>query len=462
MIEPDDREVRQALRVMLSDRIGALKVPTGIYETVRRRHRRRQRAIVGGVLVVAVVAIVVPSVTLADRPTAPPSTERQCAFPGYKPAPGTFRLPAQSSVPGSLGGDAGVVAASLSAGWSALRAGDVGSSLDQGRAAVRMVQRVDGQIVALVSASGLGRRLIAEVWVWGPHVDHLVTMPAGEVRAPTPVHTAYAIGDVLIQGIDVCGSRHIVVATAPGTTGRATWIHAITPQLRAERSTLVVPMRADGIAVFRSDAPDLRIRLERAGRVVWDSGPQSSIIPSPWLRPTEQELDRAAAEASGNGNPDLVRSIVTMQLGGEILPVAQSNPAVLWSGRAGPATVALLTCTLPGGVRFVTAASAVAVGALYDPRYTGLLAPGALERTVLAWRPDESGRSVAVFAVGGVRAEAVLANGTVAGFTLSHGGGVLESRAAVRRVRVYGADDRLMGEQVPGHGLVDVPRETAI
>ena len=77
-----------------------------------------------------------------------------------------------------------------------------------------------------------------------------------------------------------------------------------------------------GIAVFRSDAPDLRIRLERAGRVVWDRGPQSSVAASPWLRPTEQDLDRAAAEAPGNGEPELVRSIVVMQLGGGTLPVA--------------------------------------------------------------------------------------------------------------------------------------------
>jgi hypothetical protein len=464
MTEPDDRETRQALRAMLSDRIGALTSPAGVYETVRRRHRRRQRAIVGGALVLAVAAVAVPSIALADRSAAPPAADRRCVFPGNEPAtvPEGVQLPAQRNVPGSLGGDAELVTAVLRAGWSAMRAEAGGSLLDPGTAHVQLVQRVEGQVIALVSATGLDRRLLGDTWVWGPDADHLVGMSAGGARSPRPMRTAYGIGDVLLQAIEVCGLRYVVVAAAPGTTGRASWISAITPQLRAERSSMTVPMRADGIAVFRSDAPDLRIRLERAGRSVWDGPLQSGIEGSPWQRPTEKDLDRVAAEAPGNGDPDILRSMVNMGLDGSNLPVQQSDQRVLWSGRAGSGTVAVSTCTLPGGVRYVTGGASRGVGSLNGPYYFGLLAPGALERTVLAWRPNLPGKPLVAFAVGGLRAEAVLADGDVARFALSGGGGVLESGATVRRVRVYGAGDRLIGEQVPGQGLADVPRETPL
>ena len=190
MTEPDDRETRQALRAMLADRIGTLVPPAGVYETVRRQHRRRRRAIVGGALVLAVAAVAVPSIALADRPGTPSAADRRCVFPGNGFAPRADRLPVQRDVPGSLGGDAELVTAVLRAGWSGMRAEAGGSLLDPGTARVRMVERVEGQVVALVSVDGLGRRLIAETWVWGPDADHLVAMAAGGVRAPTPVRTA--------------------------------------------------------------------------------------------------------------------------------------------------------------------------------------------------------------------------------------------------------------------------------
>jgi hypothetical protein len=461
MTEPGDREVQQALRAVLADRIGALTPPTGVYETVRRRRRHRQRVTVAGALVLAIAAVAVPSLALADRPAGPPATDRRCEFPGAEPVPNGDRLPGQRNVRGSLGGDAELVTAVLRAGWSVLRADPGGSSLDPDTARVELVERVEGQVVALVSAAGLQRRLLADTWVWGPDADNLVGMLDGVVRSPAPVRTAYPIGDVIVQARPLCGHRYVVVVAPPGTTGRASWISAITPQLRAERSATAVPMRADGIAVFRSDARDLRIRLERARRVLWDLGLQQDHVPPPW-RPTEEELDRVAAEAPGDGDPGLLRTIAGMTLGATDLPVQQSDPRVLWSGRAGSATVAVATCLLPGGVRYVTGASSTAVNSLTGPYYFGLLAPGALERTVLAWRPSLRGKPVAVFAVGGLRAEAVLANGDVTRFELSGGGGVLDSAAAVRRVRVYGEGDRLIGEQVPGRGLVDVPRETPL
>lgn len=468
MTEPDDRETQRALRAMLSDRIGALTPPAAVYETVRRRHRRRQRAIVGAALVLAAAAAAVPSIALAGRPGTPSAADRpadpRCVFPGHQPGtvPEGVRLPAQRGVPGSLGGDAALVAAVLRAGWSAMRTEPGGSLLDPGTARVRMVERVEGQVVALVSAAGLHRRLLVDTWVLGPDADHLVGMSAGAVRSPSPVRTAYAIGDVLLQAIDVCGLRYVVVAAAPGTTGWASWISAITPQLRAERSTVAVPLRADGTAVFRLDAPDVRIRLGRGGRSVWDGPLQSGIPGSPWMRPTEEDLVRVAAEAPGDGDPDLVGSIVGLQMSGSNLPVPQSDTRVLWSGRAGSGWTAVVgSCTLPGGVQYVTVGISNAVNSAYGD-YSGLLAPGALERTVLAWRADRPGRPLVVFAVGGLRAEAVLAGGAVTRFALSGGGGVLESGATVRRVRVYGAGDRLIGEQVPGQGLVDVPRETPL
>ena len=126
------------------------------------------------------------------------------------------------------------------------------------------------------------------------------------------------------------------------------------------------------------------------------------------------------------------------------------------------ATVAVAACTLPGGVQYLTGGSTAAADRLDGPYYFGLVAPGALERTVLAWRPARPGKPLVVFAVGGVRAEAVLAGGAVVPVALAGGGGVLAAGGSVVRVRVYGAGDRLIGEQVPGQGLAPVPREAPL
>jgi hypothetical protein len=421
--------------------------------------------------VLAAAAVAVPAVAVAGRPGTAPAVpaptagapaDRRCTFPGEEPAPRSDRLPAQRDVPGSLGGDAEVVDAVLRAGWSALRAEDPEARLDPATARVRLAERVEDQVVALVSASGLGRRLLADMWVWGPGADRLVATSAGLARGVVdPVPTAYALNDALVQAIEVCGSSYAVLAAAPGTTGRVSWTTAITPQLRGERRSIPAPLRADGTAVFRLDAADARFRLTRAGRELWDGGPQVGSL-SPWPLPTDEELDRVAAAAPGDGDPELLRTIARMSLNGGNIPVPQSDRRVLWSGRAGRATVAVAACTLPGGVQYLTGGSTAAADRLDGPYYFGLVAPGALERTVLAWRPARPGKPLVVFAVGGVRAEAVLAGGAVVPVALSGGGGVLAAGGSVVRVRVYGADDRLIGEQVPGQGLAPVPREAPL
>jgi hypothetical protein len=131
----------------------------------------------------------------------------------------------------------------------------------------------------------LDRRLLVDTWVWGPDGDHLVGYPAGAVHSPRPVRTAYAIGDVLLQGIELCGLRCVVVAAAPGTTGRASWISDHSP---------------------------------------------------------------AAGGAEHPGGA-LVRPILRLHLNGSNLPVPPSDPQVLWSGRAGSGWTAVVgSSTLPG------------------------------------------------------------------------------------------------------------------
>jgi hypothetical protein len=103
-------------------------------------------------------------------------------------------------------------------------------------------------------------------------------------------------------------------------------------------------------------------------------------------------------------------------MSGSNLPVPQSDARVLWSGRAGSGWTAVVdSSTLPGGVRYVTVGTSNAVNRAYGP-YSGLLPPGALEHTVLAWGANRPGKPLVVFAVGGLRAEAVLADGDVTRF----------------------------------------------
>lgn len=463
MSEPDEHEVRQELRAMLADRIGALRPPVGVYQTVRRRHQRRQRAVVGGAVVLAAAAVAGPSIAVAQRPAAgpgpatgtPAADGSRCELSGRRPAPAREQLPAQRTVPGSLGGDAALVAAVLRTGWSMLRADD-GSRLDPATARVKLAERVEGQVVGLVGASGQGGRELADTWVWGPDADHLVGETTGAAVGPVPLRTPYAIGDALVQGRQVCGVPYLFVLAPPGTTGRADWVGGFTPGLEAVGGSRAVPLRPDGTAAFRLDAPDVRIRLTRAGRTFYDLGPQTDHRDRP-AQPTKQDLDRAVADAPGDGDPAKVRSIVELNLGAARLPTPATDPRVLWTGRTASGWSAMVgAMTLPGGVRYVASGTTDVVDRSVG-YYFGLLAPGQLERTVLAWGDNRRGRPLIVFAVGGVRAEAVLAGGGVTPFALSGGGGMLESGEAVRRVRVYGPGDTLIGEQVPGRGLTPVP-----
>lgn len=464
----DDSEVRQALRAMLSDRMDTL-TPPSLYETVRTRAIRRRRATVGGALAVALAAVAVPSYALANRPVPAPATDRpavrQCTLdnaPLRPVPPSRDRLPVQRDVPGALGGDARTVDAVLRVGWAALRAdGMVPNSLEARTAKVIMVSRIEGQIVGLVGASGNGRRVIQDAWVWGPDPSRLAAITAGASGAAFPLRKPYPEGEIVLRAVPVCGVWHVVVVAPPGSTGQVTWVGAITPDLRGVRRTIAVPLRADGVAAFRVGWTFPRFRIERAGRVLWDQGYQGAVPDYPWPRPTEAELRAIAARAPGDGDPAVVWSIVERHLNGFGLPVPASDQRVLWTGRSGSRTVAVMASTLPGGVSFVSTASASVPTAWFEG-YGGLLAPGALDRTVLAWQADEAGRLWATYAAAGTRAEAVLLSGDTVPFALDGGGGVVSTRYRVVKVRVYGADDVLIGEQVPGRGLAPVPLETGI
>lgn len=473
MTEPDDRETGQALRDMLSRRIDTLTPPEGLYESVRRRHRHRQQGLLAGVLVLAAAAVAVPAVALADRPaisvagdrpgtpvapsTGPP-TEPRCVAesPGPRP-PLKVRLPVQREAPGSLGGDAELVAAVLRAGWRGLAMG-LDPRLDPTTARVHLVQEVEGQVVGVFTAADTARQELAEVVVQGPDRGSLVGHRTGGVQSPRPVRTTFAEGDAFVKAVEVCGRRHVVAAAPPGTTGRVSWTSGIGPDLRPQRTELAMPMRADGTGTVRVESSWDRIRLQRAGRVLFDGGPNGF---SRSFGMTEADQDRVAAEAPGDGDPVLVRTFVKLTLGATSFPFPESDQRVLWTGRVGRTTVAFGTSALPNGVRYVTGSATSTKDAL-SGYYLGLLEPGALERTVLAFRAYVPGRPLVAFAVGGARAEAVLGTGEVARFALSGGGGVLETGAAVSTVRVYDADDRLIGEQVPDRGLAPVPRETPI
>lgn len=442
----------EALRTLLAARAADVP-PVDLHAAVVTEARQR-RALLGAAVTAVLVLTGVPAaLATTDSDTVPalpaatptPAPAPYCPAPDGPPILGVATvpsLPGQRNVRGSLAGDDAVVRAILVAGYKAIA--DRGWQDDSRRwrpdtARVLIATAAYDRVFGIVRMSDDRGRAVRAL-VTGARTDDLDAWVPGSDDGPVELPTT--------QDMEACGEPYTIVLTRPGATTEVAWATDVRADGSVVLGSTAVPA-ADGVAVARMPVDKVAfLRVLDSGRTV-DLGYPSS---SSWvfeqeMQPPGEELDRAVREAPGPADKRAVADGLSF-VGGMVINVPVHDPRVLWSGkRADGLNAALYSFTFPSGARLVWENHDG------ETNYRGILAAGALDRTVFAWRMRGS---VAVVATRGARAEAVRSDGSTVAVPLEQGGGILADGGGVRTVRVYDAGGRLIGETAPGAGLKPV------
>ena len=466
MTGPNDEDAVRELRAALSDRMGTLTPPPGLYEGLRRRHRRQRAAYVAGTAVVAAAAVVaVPALTLVrDRPapvaaaSAPGATAEpgSCVGGTGVDAPG---LRPQDPVPGALGADPATVTAVLRVGWGLLRKGTTGAPRpDPATAEVRLVDRAaDGDIVGLVTTRDRRGGFSDLVVVTGPGPDRL---RAERARANGYGTSAATVGTVVVARPEACGHPRVVILAPPGSTATTSRVTGVRPDATLRTEVRPVPVRPDGVAVFdQVTTPGVQLDVLAAG----GSAPKAALQLGPNLAavscvprstgPGCTTLAQAVAAAPGDGDP--AQALSALQ-GVPVFPVPASDLRVPWRGRIDGGTVTAALVTFPGGAGYVWGGVAIP-GMTGTYSFYGLVPADRLDRSALVFRvQDEAGGAVGtvVFVPGTATVRATVGG---APRTLTARGGVLLSGGPVSGITVTAADGSTL-PVVDVQGLEGLPR----
>jgi hypothetical protein len=493
----DLRRTEDALRTLLAGRAAEM-APVDLHADVLRTARRRRTVVAAGVAAALVAAGVPTALAAATRPDpavpgSAPAAAAPCdpattptARPGDPSAPPGGRsappadpdpaFPPQTDVRGSLGGDGALVRAVLRVGWTRIRTWAPLWENDRvvaRTARVLYVERVGGMIVAgMTAGDGTGpldvddARTVAQVYVVGRDASSLVAFRAGGwnvtgegTGSPVPGGNQEVLSDTQpVAGVTVCGTGYAVVRARPGSAATLRWATALEPDGSPRYASAPVPL-ADGFGILRlpSSVTDVTVTGGGTGPVtrrVHDYDPD----PAP-LFPADQVT--VAVQAAGSSDERVVRAAgAAIGAGAEDsrgLPV--SDLRVLGVLRSGDSTGVLVSWALSGGLRYVSAWSAVSgPGVSVGTAFRGLLPADELDRTVFAWRlrqegPGNTVRPLAVVTLLGVRAEVVRGQ-DVQSVALTDGAAVLPDGTGVTEVRAYDADGRLIARAVPDRGLL--------
>lgn len=438
-------DIESALKSVLSSQAAEVAPPTEVYAAVRRRHARRQRTILAGTVVVLLTVVAVP-VLLLDRSSPPPALKTAgCAVSGEAvPATDVPGLPVtQTGVRGSLGGDQELVRAAARVGYVTEATGHGGAHFVAATTRVELLERVDGQVVGLVTVRDADRKNLGLAYVVGPDAAGLRGVGQGDTIAGTPITTPFPKGSSDIGAVLVCGRPYGVVVAPPGTAVRASWVTDIAASGEGVVTDTTVPLGADGSAVFPLTAANVHVRVPGNDALLSTGGELFGPPPDAVARAV------AAAPTSGDPDPTTVGAIVAGQP--DVVPVPQSGLRVLWACESGGLTVAIAATRLPSGAYYVWAGSAVGTDGSPDG-WSGILPAGGLDRALLAWSLSQRpGRPVVVWSARGGSQVTFTPGGATD--LLLRGGAIRSPGEGIRRVTVPG-----VGDQSVSGGLLPMPR----
>lgn len=474
--------VERNVRAMLAERAGDVRIPADLAGAVIDRRRRRSRVtLVASAAAVAIVAAGVPLALRATGAQAPRPTPTSSAA---RPAPacpralppansaaavaGTNQLPEQRNVRGSLGGDRAVVRQVLVAGWVGLvrserdlakLSHEAPHVFDPATARVEFVHQVGGDALALVAAVDPHRKWAASAWVTRVAGGRW-TASGGEGYALTPGDFDRRLGQLFygddplyLYMVSLNCARLAIVLAPPGSLAEIAAGADVTADGHVVRSYRPVALR-DGFAAVPVDATTsaAHVQVLQGGRVV----AQRVVSDGGGVQARNWPSADGLATAIKNGRGRVDPSLATQAIG--LMPYwlqafHLGRPEVIWGGTLPDGKpVVLVANVFASGARFVAEIHGLRGG--FGGGFDGVLPAGTLDRRVLTWRV---GSAVVVVATRGVRAEAVLANGTTVPVPFSDGGGVLAAGKQLKSVRVYDAGGALIEERKPDTGLLDLP-----
>lgn len=393
-LAPAEEQLRAVLMTRAAD-IPAKDLHDGV---VRRARRRRITVVAASATAVAVVAAGVPTALAAVRSDAPPPP-----VPATRPIPAQYRcaratappaavpgLPAQRDVAGSLGDDPAAVVAIARAAWGPLSQ-QANGALDPALTRVQVAHRAqDGWIVGLATGRDRTRRLLSDVPVVGPDLDHLTGLSNGWQEDNKPTGQRFMSGDAFASILD-CGPPRVLAIVPRGASAEATWTAGIAANGTIEQEAPPLTPRPDGLAVTTLSVPPtatVTVRVYRGDRSLTTDALVGRNVPK---GPSRAEMARKLQFAPGNLADRKNTVGIVDQTHRVFLPVPQRDAQVLWAGQgAENVQAAVAVTTLPSGAQLLWGSTVTwDRGQSGVEPFNGVVAAGALDRTAYRLQPSQ-------------------------------------------------------------------------
>lgn len=394
----DLARAEERLRTVLTTRAADIP-PIDLHDGVVRRARRRRIAVVAAsATAVAVVAAGVPTALAAvdskpapapDPAARPIPQQYRCANAAVPPAavPG---LPAQRDVAGSLGDDPAAVVAIARAAWGPL-AQQANGALDPALTRVQVAHRAeDGWIVGLATGRDRTGRLVSDVSVVGPDLDHLTGLSEGWLEANRPTSQRFMSGEAFAAVLD-CGPLRVLAVVPRGARAETTWTAGISADGTVQQERPPLTPRPDGLVEAKVSAPStsvVTLRVFRGDRTLVTDAAGGQDLPK---GPSRAEMARKLQSAPGNLADRKDKAGLVDQSHLVFLPVPQRDARVLWAGQGAENVQAVAAVsTLPSGAQFLWGSTVTwDRGQSGVEPFNAVVAAGALDRTAYRLRPSQ-------------------------------------------------------------------------
>jgi hypothetical protein len=394
----DLARAEEQLRAVLTARAADIPAKDLHNRVVRRARRRRLIIVAATATAVALVAAGVPTALAVVRSDPAPRPD-----PAARPIPAQYRcarattppaavpgLPAQRDVAGSLGDDPAAVVAIARAAWGPLSQ-QANGALDPALTRVQVAHRADdGWIVGLATGRDRSGRLLSDVPVVGPDLDHLTGLSNGWQEDTKPTSRRFTSGDAFASILN-CGPPRVLAIVPRGASAETTWTTGIAANGTIEQEAPPLTPRPDGLAVTTLTVPPtvaVTVRVHRGNRSLATDALIGRNVPK---GPSPAEMARKLQTAPGNLADRKNAVGLVDQTYRVLLPVPQRDARVLWAGQgAENVQAAAAVTTLPSGAQLLWGSTVTwDRGQSGVEPFDGVVAAGALDRTAYRLQPNK-------------------------------------------------------------------------
>lgn len=248
----------------------------------------------------------------------------------------------------------------------------------------------DGWIVGLATGHDRTGRLLSDVPVVGPDLDHVTGLSNGWFEDTKPTHQRFASGDAFARILD-CGPPRVLAVVPHGASAEATWTAGIAADGTIDQQTSPLTPGPDGLAVTTLSAPPtvtVTVRVHRGDQRLATS---AFVGPDAPKGPSRAEMARKLLSAPGNLADRKNKVGLVDQTYGVYLPVPQRDAEVLWAGQGTEnVEAAAAVTTLPSGAQLLWGGTVTGDrGQSGVEPFNAVVAAGALDRTAYRLQPSQ-------------------------------------------------------------------------